>query len=108
MRKEKEPGYLNIDSTLYKTRLSQKFESRKPYEPVNPNLVRSFIPGIIIDILVHSGQKVHPGDDLLVMDAMKMKNLFKCRIGGTVKKIYISRGDKVSKGEILIEIEPEL
>ncbi|NSW93467.1 MAG: acetyl-CoA carboxylase biotin carboxyl carrier protein subunit [Bacteroidales bacterium] len=108
MRKEKEPGYLNIDSTLYKTRLSPKYENRKPYEPVNPNLVRSYIPGTIIEVLVQAGQKVNPGDDLLVLDAMKMKNLIKCRIKGKIKKVNVSPGDKVSKGEILIETDPEL
>ena len=108
MKKEKEPGYLNIDSTLYKTRLSDRFEKRKPYEPVNPSLVRSYIPGTIIDILVREGQKVNAGDDLLILDAMKMQNLFKCRIKGTVKKINVNRGDKVSKGEVLMEIAPAL
>lgn len=106
MKKEKEPGYLNIDSTLYKTRLSDRFEKRKPYEPVNPNLIRSYIPGTIIDILVREGQKVNTGDDLLILDAMKMQNLFKCRIKGKIKKINVSRGDKVSKGEVLMEIAP--
>jgi len=36
---------------------------------------------------------------------MKMQNKLKCLTDGTVKKILVNKGDRVSKGTILIEIE---
>jgi biotin carboxyl carrier protein len=96
---------LNINSTLYTTRISRKFENRKSYRPANPNLVVSFIPGTITEILVKEGQKVEKGEDLLVLDAMKMQNRLKSASQGKVKKINVSKGDRVSKGSVLIEIE---
>jgi biotin carboxyl carrier protein len=96
---------LNIDSSLYKTRLSRKFLNRKPYKPANPKMIMSFIPGTVLDILVKKGQNVKKGDDLIILDAMKMQNIMKCSINGTIKKILIARGDKVSKGTILLELK---
>ena len=96
---------LNINSTSYTTRLSSKFENRKPYQPANPGVVSSFIPGTIIDILVKVGQKVKKGDDLVILDAMKMQNRLKSASDGKVRMISVKRGDRVSKGAVILEIE---
>lgn len=95
---------LNINSTHYTTRLSSKFENRKPYQPANPGLVSSFIPGTIIEILVREGQKVKKGQDLVILDAMKMQNRLKSAVDGTVKAVNVKNGDRVSKGAVILEI----
>jgi len=96
---------LNIDTSLYKTRLSTKFRNRKKYMPPDPRNIISFIPGTVLDILVSTGQEVKRGDDLMVLDAMKMQNLLKCPLDGKVKVIRVKKGDKVSKGMVLLELE---
>jgi biotin carboxyl carrier protein len=105
MKKTENPEVLNINSTLYKTRLSPKFINRKPYKPSNPKIVMSFIPGTVLDILVKKDQDVKKGDDLLILDAMKMQNKLRSNIDGTIKKILVIKGDKVSKGTILLELQ---
>ncbi len=104
-KKNETPGILNIDSGLYSTRLSTKFKKRKLYKPSDPGLIISFIPGTILDILVTEGQTVKNGDDLMILDAMKMKNQLKCKMDGRIKKIKVQKGDKVSKGTLLLEME---
>lgn len=94
---------LNINSVIYKTRISGKFAKRKPYQPVNPNLVFSFIPGTVTEIMVREGETVEKGDALLVLDAMKMQNRLKSAVKGRIKKIYAKTGDRVAKGILLIE-----
>ncbi|TFG42438.1 MAG: acetyl-CoA carboxylase biotin carboxyl carrier protein subunit [Bacteroidia bacterium] len=98
-------GILNINLSLYKTRLSPKFINRKPYKPSNPKILISYIPGTILDILVKEGQYVKKGEDLVILDAMKMQNIMKCNIDGTIWKIYVNMGDKVSKGTILLDLK---
>jgi len=98
-------SYLNINSDLYKTNLSNSFKNRKPYLPKDPKLILSFIPGTIIDILVKEGQKVKKGEDLMILDAMKMKNRLKSSMDGKIKKITVEKGTRVPKGVILIELE---
>lgn len=101
---DKEIKTLNIDTTLYHTRVSTKYAKRKPYKPVDPNIIVSFIPGTILETAVSEGQAVEAGDVLLVLDAMKMQNRLKSPVSGTVRKIHVSNGDKVSKGTVLVEL----
>jgi len=96
---------LNIDNELYKTRLSVKFKNRKHYKPVNPKLVTSFIPGTVIDILVNEGDSVVKGEELMIIDAMKMKIRIKSGIEGKIKKIMVEKGEKIPKGITLFELE---
>jgi biotin carboxyl carrier protein len=105
MKTEEKPGYLNIGSSLYQTRISKKFENRKPYQPADPKIILSFIPGTVIDIFVTEGQEVKKGQDLMILDAMKMKNRLKCIMDGKVKSISVIIGAKVSKGTVLLELE---
>ncbi|MFN8242196.1 MAG: acetyl-CoA carboxylase biotin carboxyl carrier protein subunit [Bacteroidales bacterium] len=108
MKKFDNLGTLNINSTLYHTRLGAKYLKRKPYKPADPGLVLSFIPGTIIDIFVSEGQKVEKGDELLILDAMKMQNRLKSEIAGTVESITVKKGDRVAKGHLLLKITPAL
>jgi len=98
-------GYLNIHSSLYQTRISSKFKSRKFYKPVDPKIILSFIPGTVLDVFVEEGESVKMGDVLMILDAMKMKNRLKCNMDGIVKSISVKRGDKVSKGTVLLVLE---
>jgi len=97
--------FLNIDESLYQTRISKKFENKKKYQPLDPKMVVSFIPGTVLDIMVMEGQSVRKGDEMMILDAMKMQNKLKSAIAGKVKKITVNKGDKVSKGTLLIEME---
>jgi biotin carboxyl carrier protein len=105
MSKDEKLGFLNIDTSLYQTRISKKFQDRKPYEPADPKIILSFIPGTVLDINIEPGQMVAKGDILMILDAMKMKNKLKCPMDGKVKSIAVSKGDKVSKGTVLLELE---
>jgi biotin carboxyl carrier protein len=98
-------GFLNIDTSLYKTRISEKFQNRKSYKPADPRIILSFIPGTVLDIFIEKGQMVKKGEILMILDAMKMQNKLKCIMDGKVKSIAVKKGDKVSKGTVLLELE---
>jgi biotin carboxyl carrier protein len=101
----KEPGRLTINKTTYITRLSDKFRNRKPSEAADPKLIRSFIPGVILEILVKEGQEVLKGDDLLILDSMKMKNRIRSGCAGIIEAVEVKTGDKVAKGALLIRMK---
>jgi Acetyl/propionyl-CoA carboxylase, alpha subunit len=105
MDKNDKLGFLNIDTSLYQTRISNKFQNRKPYQPADPRIILSFIPGIILDIFIEPGQNISKGEDLMILEAMKMQNKLKCNMDGKVKSIAVKKGDKVSKGTVLLELE---
>jgi biotin carboxyl carrier protein len=105
MAKKDTLGFLNINTSLYQTRISSKFENRKLYQPADPKIILSFIPGTVLEIMITPGQEVQKGDDLMILDAMKMKNRLKCPMDGKIKSIVAKKGDKVSKGTVLCTLE---
>jgi biotin carboxyl carrier protein len=105
MNKKDKSGFLNINSSLYQTRISDKFKNRRPYKPADPRIILSFIPGTILDIFIEPGQNVSKGQELMILDAMKMKNKLKCNLDGKVKSVAVKKGDRVSKGTVLLELE---
>lgn len=96
---------LNINDSLYLTRISNKFRKRVSYKPADPGLILSFIPGTITEIFAAEGQIVKEGELLLILDAMKMQNKLKCPKDGKIKSIAVKKGDRVSKGTLLIVLE---
>jgi biotin carboxyl carrier protein len=105
MIKKDKTGFLNIDTTLYQTRISTKFENRKPYKPTDPKIILSFIPGTVLEIYIEPGNEVKKGEVLMILDAMKMQNKLKSPMDGKVKSIVVKKGDKVSKGTVLVVLE---
>ncbi len=92
-------------SLKYKTRLTKKFESRKGYEPPNPNQILSYIPGTIVEIFVKKGSKVMEGAPLLILEAMKMRNKIVMPFDGKIASIHVKKGVMIPKNELMITIE---
>ncbi len=105
MSKEESFKKLEVDSTVYETKLTSKYLRRKKFSINDPRKITAFIPGIIRKILVHEGEKIMPGENLLILEAMKMENILLSSIEGKVKKIYVKEGETVMKNHLLIEIE---
>ncbi|MDT8401828.1 MAG: acetyl-CoA carboxylase biotin carboxyl carrier protein subunit [Bacteroidales bacterium] len=106
-KKDKKLEKLNINYSEYTTRLSNKFKNRKVYEPADKSRLLSFIPGTIIEIMVREGDRVKKGDEVLVLEAMKMKNRIKSPLNGQVKHIDVKLNEVVPKGKLMIEFSPE-
>ena len=68
------------------------------------SLVKAPLPGLIIDIKVREGEKVKAGQNIIVMEAMKMENQIQATTDGTVKKIFVKKGDNVAEGHAMVEI----
>jgi propionyl-CoA carboxylase alpha chain len=63
------------------------------------------IAGLIVSVAVKECQAVKAGQDLLVIEAMKMENVLKAEIDGTVKKLHIRSRDSVANDQLLIEFD---
>jgi len=93
-----------LDSTRYKTTLTDKYSKRLPYKAANPYEIKAVIPGTVLKILVKPGQKVTEGKPVLILEAMKMKNRILPEVSGIVKAVFVEEGQIVSKNHILIEL----
>jgi biotin carboxyl carrier protein len=93
-----------LDDTKYQTKFNKMYNNRTKYKPENLGLVSAFLPGSIREIYVKKGDKVKANQPILVLEAMKMRNIFKAPIDGTVKEIMVTSSEKVAKSQILFEI----
>lgn len=66
------------------------------------NIILAPMPGLILNVLVEQGQKVEIGQGILSMEAMKMENILKTTIAGTIEKIHVKQGDKVNQRDTLV------
>lgn len=99
------PFTFNIEGDKYDTFANRKFENRKSYKPPDPGKVTAFMPGTIRKVYVNKGDKIKEGSKLLVLEAMKMKNVIFSPGAGFVKKINVEEGIMVSKNHVLVELE---
>lgn len=60
------------------------------------------IPGVIIEICMEEGASVEYGQELCILEAMKMKNSIRANQAGTIDKILVSVGQQVSQSQELI------
>ena len=63
------------------------------------------MPGKVIAVKVAPGDTVGKGDELLVVEAMKMENAIRAPREGRVKSVSARVGDMVSPGVVLVELE---
>jgi 3-methylcrotonyl-CoA carboxylase alpha subunit len=63
------------------------------------------MPGRVIAVRVEPGQAVAKGQELLVVEAMKMENALRAPRDGVVKSVAARPGDMVSPGLVLVELE---
>lgn len=96
---------LEIGNVIYQTRLTAKFKSRQNWVRPDEKKVNAIIPGTIQRIMVKEGDEVTSGTPLLILEAMKMRNEIRSPLNGSVKKIYVSEGDLVSKAQLLVQIK---
>lgn len=63
------------------------------------------MPGKVIAVKAAPGQAVRKGDELLVVEAMKMENAIRAPRDGTVRSVAARVGDMVGPGTVLVELE---
>ncbi|GAA3963930.1 acetyl-CoA carboxylase biotin carboxyl carrier protein subunit [Mucilaginibacter dorajii] len=64
--------------------------------------IKAPMPGMVLKVFVIEGQEVKKGDNLFVLEAMKMENIIKSPADVVIKNIKIKAGEKVEKGQILM------
>ena len=61
------------------------------------------MPGLVVSIAVKEGQEVKAGELVAVVEAMKMENVLRAEIDGTVKKINAKPGDSLGVDAVILE-----
>jgi biotin carboxyl carrier protein len=66
--------------------------------------IESPLPGTIVGVSVGEGSKVNEGDELCLLESMKMENPILAPLSGIVSQIRIEKGQTVQASALLMVI----
>jgi len=61
--------------------------------------------GKVIDVKVNPGDAVNEGDEVIIIEAMKMELPVVASASGTVKEVKCSKGDAVEAESVMVVLE---
>lgn len=101
---------IRVNNNLYEIKIQEPIDQLlakmgldvSKMQKVEP--IKAPMPGLILKVLVTEGQAIKKGEPVLILEAMKMENVFKAPGDAVVKAIKIEERQAVEKGEILIEL----
>ncbi|XP_070264748.1 propionyl-CoA carboxylase alpha chain, mitochondrial [Myotis yumanensis] len=97
--------------TVYKVHILTKLAaelSRFMLEKVaedTSSTLRSPMPGLVVAVSVKPGDMVSEGQEICVIEAMKMQNSMTAGKTGKVKSVHCKAGDTVGEGDLLVELQ---
>jgi pyruvate carboxylase len=84
--------------------IKSTIQTRIKADPKNPHHIAASMPGTVLKVLVEKGEKVERGDHLMITEAMKMETTVQATFSGIVKDLYVTNGDAIQTGDLLIEL----
>lgn len=67
-------------------------------------LVRAPMPGVILQVLVAPGARVHRGQALAVLEAMKMENQIRAPADGRIDEVFVQPGAQLAHGAPILRL----
>ena len=108
---EIDAGHQDQRSYTRRQRSSEQITPQTPlnsftsHTQVNETILRSPMPGRVMSITVRPGDAVSEGDEVCVVEAMKMEHSIRAPKNGIVKEIYVQHLDSVNANDPLVELE---
>ena len=99
------PRELWVDGPAMSARLREVPRFTDPADAVASGSLLAPMPGTVVKVAVEVGVTVAAGDEVLVLEAMKMQHTVTAPHAGTVTEINVEPGAQVASGEVLAVVE---
>ena len=76
-----------------------------PQIPEGLVAIRAAMPGSILQIFVRQGDEIQQGQNLILMEAMKMESLQEAEVNGIVREIWVKEGEVIQEKQVLLLIQ---
>ena len=86
---------------------SEARSNKRPDTPAGTVSVAAPLQGTIVSIDVAEGDLVRPGQQIAVMESMKMEHLVTAVTGGRIAALVAKDGDTLMQGDAIVLIAPE-
>lgn len=101
---------LTDPTDIFKGTPSREIETEVEYPTENTAgprtgyIVRAPMPGVIVSVSVNVGDRISAGDEVCVMEAMKMQQIIRSDRDGSVLRIRVTKDQHIADGAALIEL----
>ncbi len=68
--------------------------------------IKADLSGTVFKVLVHEGDIVAAGDEVMILESMKMEIPVEATAPGRVARILVKPGDAIVDGQVLLEVDP--
>ena len=79
----------------------------KPVEKVAGNILDCPMPGLVVDVKVVAGERVFRGQELIILESMKMESAVSAPADGVVESVCVQQGDAVETGTVLVHFKKD-
>jgi biotin carboxyl carrier protein len=106
--KAEKTAEIKVNNTIYTVSAKDQFDvlldkmGLSNLNTAKVSEIKAPMPGLVLKIFAEVGAEVKKGENLFVLEAMKMENIIKAPADVNIKVIKIKPGDKVEKGQILM------
>lgn len=106
--KESKTAQIKVNGNIYTLTAQDRFDilldqlGLSSLNMAKVSEIKAPMPGMVLKVFVTEGTEVKKGDNLFILEAMKMENIIKSPADVTVKTVKIKPGDKVEKSQVLL------
>ncbi|UCG01026.1 MAG: biotin/lipoyl-binding protein [Candidatus Heimdallarchaeota archaeon] len=100
--------FIHLDGEDYEIKRVGEAEEEFGEAEEDLGSLSSPMPGRIVKLLVKPGDRVKKGQDLIIIEAMKMENKIASPFDGIVKTVFFPEGDQIEANVPLIEIDEDI
>ncbi|MBK8364577.1 MAG: biotin/lipoyl-binding protein [Bacteroidetes bacterium] len=109
--KDEKSFEIKVNSNIYIVKVQDRFDQLLKQMGIDAtagkkvNDIKAPMPGMVLQVMVESGQQIKKGDAIVVLEAMKMENILKSPSDGVVKTVKVIKGDKVEKNQVMVFLD---
>jgi len=81
--------------------------ARKPAGPAGKGALTAPMPGVILEVNVKAGDTVERGQQIAILDAMKMHNVIGAPRAGTIAEVFVEAGQNVDHGAAIVKFKED-
>ncbi len=78
-----------------------------PIEKAAGNILDCPMPGLVVEVKVQAGERVFRGQELVILESMKMESAVSAPADGVVESVCIAQGDAVETGTVLVHFKKD-
>lgn len=99
-------GGITVKAAVYTPRVAELAKYMpEPKDSSNALQIAAPISGMLVDIKVKEGQAIKKGQELFILEAMKMENIICAERDAIVAEIVKNKGESVSYGDVVLQFE---